>query len=60
MQLIAGAVTEYLAEDEIVNWSAPLVRDLAEALRRAHPGPAGYAQAAFEHVRDTVAQPGRR
>jgi hypothetical protein len=41
MHLNTVAVTEYLVEDEIVNWSAPAVRDLAESVRRAHPDPAG-------------------
>jgi transglutaminase-like putative cysteine protease len=47
-------VSEYLAEDDVIDHSHPEIRALATRLRAEHPGTTEFARAAFEFTRDEV------
>ena len=48
----------YLAESEIVDFSHPAVRELAETLARGRGSKEAVAKACFEYVRDAIAHTG--
>ena len=48
----------YLAESEIVDFSHPAVRELAETLARGRENKEAVAKACFEYVRDAIAHTG--
>lgn len=56
MELIQATADEhaYLAADETVDHTHPLVRETAARLRAEHPGAPAFARAAYEFVRDAV------
>ena len=54
VELVADDPSEYLAEDEVIDYSHPSVRELARALRGENPADVDFAKAAFEQVRDSV------
>jgi transglutaminase-like putative cysteine protease len=48
-------MSEYLAEDDVVDVSHPEISALAARLRRDNPGATDFARAAFTYARDEVA-----
>jgi transglutaminase-like putative cysteine protease len=48
-------MSEYLAEDDVVDVSHPEISALAARLRRDNPGTTDFARAAFTYARDEVA-----
>jgi len=47
-------MSEYLAEDEVIDHSHPEITALAARLRADHPGTTDFARAAFDFTRDEV------
>jgi transglutaminase-like putative cysteine protease len=47
-------VSEYLAEDDVIDHSRPEITALAARLRAENPGTAEFARAAFDFTRDEV------
>lgn len=54
MELQTEHPTRYLAEDDVIDFSSPMIRECAQSLRSAHPDDVDFTKAAFEYVRDTV------
>ncbi|MDX6281152.1 MAG: hypothetical protein QOH03_2223 [Kribbellaceae bacterium] len=47
-------MSEYLAEDDVIDHSHPEITALAARLRAEHPGTTDFARAAFDFTRDEV------
>lgn len=47
-------MSEYLAEDDVIDYSHPEITALAARLRAEHPGTTDFARAAFDFTRDEV------
>ncbi|WP_328332054.1 transglutaminase family protein [Kribbella sp. NBC_00382] len=47
-------MSEYLAEDDVIDYSHPEIAALAARLRAEHPGTTDFARAAFDFTRDEV------
>lgn len=54
MKLQAQAPAAYLDGDDVIDTSHPSIQQFAASLRAEHGDDPSYAQAAFEHARDTV------
>lgn len=55
MDLIAATPSDYLSEDEVIDFSHPAICDLVDVLDEPAIDDSDFARRAFEHVRDHVA-----